>query len=119
MKWLKLCSVVVTTFSLTTAAQAGMHDLFNGWRHDGCAKSCGCASSCQPCCCKPVIVRPCCPTVHQYQRQCSCLKPPCCNRCCEAPKCCAPAKCCEAPKCCAPAAHCCPAPKCCEAPKCC
>ena len=122
MKWMKICSAVVMTFGLTTAAQADMFDLFHGWNTDGSSKCCGCAPCCQPCCCKPVIVRPCCPTVHCYQRQCACAKPACCNRCCEAPKCCAPAPCC-APKCC-PAPTCgCPAtacaPKCCEAPHCC
>jgi hypothetical protein len=124
MKWIRLCSAVVMTFGLTTAAQADMHSMVTEWNHDGCAKSCGCASSCAPCCCRPVIVRPCCPTVHNYQRSCACQKPPCCNRCCEAPKCCAPA-CCPAPTCCAPtcAPKCCPAPTCCAptccAPKCC
>ena len=109
MKWFKLCSAVVVTFGLTTAAQADMYDLFHGWSTDGSSKCCGCASACQPCCCKPVIVRPCCPRLeHCYQRQCHCAKPACCNRCCEAPKCCAPAPTCG-----------CPAPACCQAPHCC
>ncbi len=62
MKWMRICSAVVVTFGLTTAAQADMYDLFHGWSTDGSSKCCGCASACQPCCCKPVIVRPCCPT---------------------------------------------------------
>ena len=92
MKWIRICSAVVV-MSMTTVAQAGLHDLFSGFggHHNGSCKSCGCASDCQPCCCKPKIVRPCCPTVHVYQRKCSDIKPPCCNSCCEAPKCCAPA----------------------------
>ena len=48
MKWMRLCSAVVATFGLTTAAQADMFDLFHGWNHDGCAKSCGCAAPASP-----------------------------------------------------------------------
>ena len=29
MKWMRLCSAVVATFGLTTAAQADMFDLFH------------------------------------------------------------------------------------------
>lgn len=125
MKWIRFCSAVVASLSLTTVAQAG---LFSG---HGDSKCCGCASTCQPQCCKPTIKRPCCPTVHTYQRKCSTLKPPCCDTCCAPKHCCkpAPAKCCApAPaKCAAPApaqcaapapAKCCaPAPSKCCAPK--
>ncbi len=43
MKWMKICSAVVVTFGLTTAAQADMFDLFHGWNTDGSSKCCGCA----------------------------------------------------------------------------
>lgn len=116
MKWIRFCSVVVASLSLTTVAQAGLFS-FSG---HGDSKCCGCASTCQPQCCKPTIKRPCCPTVHTYQRKISTLKPPCCDTCCAPKACCKPAC---GPKPCATAAPCCkPAPvKCCTpAPvKCC
>jgi len=115
MKWFRFCSAVVALLSMTAGAQAGILNLSN-LNLGGCAKSCGCASDCQPTCCKPTITRPCDVTVHTYQRKCSDIKPPCCNTC-DAPNSrCAPSKCCTtkcAPKCAAPAKC---APKC--APKC-
>lgn len=124
MKWLNVCGAVLATFSMTAMADAGLLGGLRGG-HCGSAKSCGCASTCQPACCKPVIVKPCCPTVHTYQRRCSDIKPPCCDHCCPT-SCCAPAaKCCPTNNCCpapavcaAPAANnCCPAPAaCCPTP---
>lgn len=112
MKWIRTFTAVVATLGVTGVAQAG---LFNLGATCGAAKSCGCAPSCQPVCCKPTITRPCGTSVHTYQRKCSDIKPPCCNTGC-APKCCAPAPQCAAPapQCAAPAAQCAPAP----APRC-
>ncbi|MBX3449606.1 MAG: HEAT repeat domain-containing protein [Planctomycetaceae bacterium] len=97
---------------MSSLADAGLFSLKGGC---GASKSCGCASTCQPECCKPVIVRPCGTTVHTYQRKCSTIKPPCCDTCCPsngcAPACAAPAACAPAPACAAPAA-CAPAPAC-------
>lgn len=109
MNWIRTLTAVVATVGLSAVAQAGIFDL----GALGAGKSCGCASTEQPACCKPTITRPCEPTVHTYQRQISKLKKPCCKpKCCDtAPKsCCAPA----AKACCAPAAKC--APKACAAP---
>jgi len=137
MKWIRFASAIVVTLSLTTVAQANILGLFNG-----CGKSCGCATSCQPKCCKPTITRPCETTVHTYQRQISDKKKPCCKpKCCQpAPKCCQPApkcwqptsflpisrptsfmqvtssNCCQPKKCCAPK-NCCQT-KCCNADPC-
>lgn len=108
MKWFRFAGAVIATLGLTTAANAGLLDLFG---NHGSSKSCGCAPCSQPQCCKPTITMPCCPTVHTYQRKISDKKPPCCDTCCAPKSCCAPvAKCCApAPtKCCAPvAAKCC------------
>ena len=102
MKWFRLFTAVVAILGTSAVAQAGILDLLSG--QCGAEKSCGCASSCQPECCKPTITRPCDTSVHTYQRKCSTIKPPCCSSCCgKAPSCCAPAK----PKCCAPAANAC------------
>ena len=129
MRWIKFCGAVLAAMSMANLANAGFCGLSGGC---GAAKSCGCASTCQPACCKPVIVRPCCPTVHTYQRRCSDIKPPCCDSCCPtgcctsssaggaccntgngcAPACAAPAAACApacAPACAAPAATCAPA----------
>jgi len=143
MKWLNLCGALIATFSMTAMADAGLHGLLG---RGGC-KSCSCTSTCQPACCKPVIVKPCSPNVYTYQRRCSDIKPPCCDTCCPS-SCCAPASkcglfgmhnhgscntcaapatCCPAPKpaCCAPAAACAPAcaapaaNNCCPAPAAC
>lgn len=113
MRWIKFCGAVLTTLSMTTLANAGLLNLGGC----GAAKSCGCAPTHQPACCKPVIVKPCHRTVHNYQRQCVGIKPLCADNC--APSSCcapAPAACAPAPAACAPAPACCaPAPK----PACC
>jgi hypothetical protein len=105
MKLFQFCGALAVALSMTSLADAGLLGLSKG----GCGaeKGCGCAPTCQPACCKPVIVKPCCPNVYTYQRKCSDIKPPCCDRGC-APAACAPA--CAAPAACAPAArHCGPA----------
>ncbi|HET6422343.1 MAG TPA: HEAT repeat domain-containing protein [Planctomycetaceae bacterium] len=109
MKWLKVCGALLAAMSMNSLADAG---LLGSLRGDcGGAKGCGCAATCQPQCCKPVIVKPCCPNVYTYQRKCSDIKPPCCDTCCPPATCCAPAAC--APACAAPAATCAPAPAAC------
>lgn len=110
MKWIRFCSAVVALVGLSGTADAGLFGFLN--KHDDCgaSKSCGCASDCQPTCCKPTIVRPCETSVHTYQRRCSDIKPPCCDTCCPS-SCCAPAE----AACCAPAATSC-APSCAPAP---
>ena len=129
MRWIKFCSAVLAAMSIASVSDAAQCTT-----SCGAAKSCGCAATTQPACCKPVIVRPCCPTIHTYQRRCSDIKPPCCDSCCHnggcspsncgnaggpsgcgnggAPACAAPAAAC-APACAAPAAACAPA---CAAP---
>ena len=138
MKWISLLSAFVVALGMNAVAQA---DLFDLSLNCGAAKSCECASTCQPECCKPTITKPCEPNVYTYQRQCSNIKPPCCGE--TAPPCCKPARklrgwfkrrCCNTDsscdtgncntgnKCCAPApkACCAPAPKACApAPKAC
>ena len=86
MKWIRTCSAAIAMLSLTTIAHAGL------FGSHGSGKSCGCASSCQPKCCAPTVKRPCCPTVHTYQRKVSTIKPPCCNTC-RAPQSCCPKRC--------------------------
>lgn len=125
MRWIKFCGAVLTTLSMTSLANAGLLNLGGC----GAAKSCGCAPTHQPVCCKPVIVKPCHRTVHNYQRQCVGVKPLCSDKCAPtsccapAPAACAPAPAAAAPACCAPApaaaapACCAPAPKpACSAP---
>lgn len=121
MKWFNLCGALLAAMSLTSLADAG---LLGRMRGCGAEKGCGCASTCQPACCKPVIVKPCCPNVYTYQRKCSDIKPPCCDTCCPPASCCAPAAKACAPAACAPAcaapaacAPACAAPAAC-APKC-
>lgn len=123
MKWLKICGALLAAMSMNSLADAGLLGALRG--DCGGAKGCGCAPSCQPQCCKPVIVKPCCPNVYTYQRKCSDIKPPCCDTCCPPATCCAPAACapaacapaCAAPAACAPAcaapAACAPAPAAC------
>lgn len=128
MKWISLFSAFVVALGMNAVAQA---DLFDLSLNCGAAKSCECASTCQPECCKPTITKPCEPNVYTYQRQCSNIKPPCC--CESAPTCCKPLhkklrgwfkrNCCSTDSCtqdncCAPApkACCAPAPKACAAP---
>lgn len=136
MKWISLLSAFVVALGMNAVAQA---DLFDLSRNCGAAKSCECASTCQPECCKPTITKPCEPNVYTYQRQCSSIKPPCCGE--TAPACCKPARrlrgwfkkrCCNSGSdcntcntgcntgngCCTPAPKACaaPAPKACAAP---
>lgn len=86
MKWTKIAAALVATLGLTSAAQAGLLDLF---KKKGSSKCCECAPTCQPRCCAPTITKPCCPNVHTYQRKISTLKPPCCDTC-AAPRGCCP-----------------------------
>ena len=122
MKWLNLIGALVLALGMNTTAQAG---LFSGHHHGndccGAAKSCDCALACPRICCKPVICRPTCHKIYNYQR--SCCKPCCCDTCaptdCCAPKaCCAPAgdACCAPKGGCAPAGDACCAPQACCAP---
>ena len=113
MRWIKFCSAVLAAMSVANLAQAGSCCTLT--QSCGAAKSTGCATTCAPACCKPVIVRPCCPTVHTYQRRCSDIKPPCCDSCCHNGGCgpvgwkrnsCGPANGGCAPGCAAPAANC-------------
>lgn len=110
MKLFRFCGALAVALSMTGLAHAGLL----GMSKSGCGaeKGCGCAPTCQPACCKPVIVKPCCPNVYTYQRKCSDIKPPCCDQCAPA-SCCAPAArhcgpaaapACAAPAACAPAA---------------
>ena len=121
MRWIKFCGAVLAAMSMANLADAGFCGLTGGC---GAAKSSGCAATTQPACCKPVIVRPCGPTVHTYQRRISDIKPPCCDSCApngcsatgnacgnSANSCAAPASLCglgnaSAPGCAAPAANC-------------
>ena len=132
MKLFRMCAAAVAALMMSiSAADAG--GLLSHFKLGGCGaeKSCGCAETCQPTCCKPTIARPCCTNTYVYQRQCSNIKPPCCDTCCPdtgccpadacgdnacAPECCAPAACC-APEACAPTACCAPADSC--SPDCC
>ncbi|GIX03872.1 MAG: hypothetical protein KatS3mg113_0878 [Planctomycetaceae bacterium] len=107
MKLFNFCGAVAVALSLTNLADAG---LFSSLKTQcGAEKGCGCAPTCQPARCKPVIAKPCQPNVYTYQRKCSDIKPPCCNQC--APNSCAPAhrngpgaQGCAAPAACGPAA---------------
>ena len=74
MKLFNLVLTIAAVLALGGTAQAGKCDV-----GCGAGKSCGISGDCQPDCCKPVIVRPCCPPTYTYQRQCSTIKPPCCN----------------------------------------
>lgn len=85
MKWTRIAAAMVATLSLTSAAHAGLLDLF---KKSGSSKCCDYAPSCQPQCCAPTITKPCCPTVHTYQRKVSKLKPPCCDTCAAPGGCC-------------------------------
>lgn len=78
MRWIKFCGAVLAAMSIANLANAG----FCGTAGNcGASKGSSCASTSGPACCKPVIVRPCGPTVHTYQRRCSDIKPPCCDSC--------------------------------------
>ena len=90
MKWTRILGAAVVALGLAATAQAGILDGL------GCEKSCDCAATCQPECCAPTIARPCYTRQFTYQRQCSDIKPPCCDSCDAPVTCCAPA-CCAAP----------------------
>src|SRR5258708_32421415 len=102
MKWNTLYGAVVAMLGMVATAEAGPIVLAS---HSCCGaeKSCGCAPTCQPQCCRPVICKPTCPKIYNYQR--SCAKPMCCTA---APSC--------APKCAAPAPANCAAPAACAPP---
>ena len=102
MKLIRILTAVILTVGMSATVQAG---LFSFGGKCGAEKSCGCAPTCQPRCCKPTIMRPCEGKTFTFQRVISKLTPPCCK-----PSCCAPKK----VTCCAPAAKAC-APAC--APK--
>ncbi|MBL8850284.1 MAG: HEAT repeat domain-containing protein [Planctomycetaceae bacterium] len=86
MKSIRTLATVVAVFGLGGYAQAGLLDhLFGHGGGSGCcdtacdaSKCCECAPTCEPECCKPVIIRPQ-QNVYLYQRQLSCLKPPACH----------------------------------------
>lgn len=119
MKSIRTLATVVAVFGMGGYAQAGLLDHLFGHKGGGscdaacdASKCCDCAPTCEPECCKPVIIRPQ-QNVYTYQRQLSCLKPPachdpCCDPCCDpcvgvadcGPAACAPA--CEAPRACCP-----------------
>ena len=77
MKWTTLYSAVVALIGVVGTANAGsIMQVSNSC--GGAEKSCGCAPACQPKVCRPVIYKPCCPNIHNYQR--TCAKPmSCCN----------------------------------------
>ncbi|MFT5093887.1 MAG: hypothetical protein ACI93T_002717, partial [Porticoccaceae bacterium] len=103
MKWIQSLTAVVALLGMNASVDAGLFSsMFGGGGKCGAAKSCGCAPTCQPRCCKPTIARPCCGTTFEYQRKVSTQQAPCCK----------PGNCCPAkPSCCAPAASAC-GPKC-------
>ncbi len=93
MKSIHLLAAVIVVGGIAQVGEAGLFDRLI------CRKAakrcdCDCVPTCQPACCKPVIVRPCRTTVHRYQRQCSTLKPPCCDGCCAPTSCCPTNECC-------------------------
>ena len=110
MNWIRFCSAVLATLGLTTVAQADLFDMFEDLHHGGSCKSQQCAAPCQSCC-RPTITRPCGVSVYSYQRQCSDVKPACCNRCSAPEACCEPVcdTCCEpaCDTCCPPKKKCC------------
>jgi hypothetical protein len=106
MKWLSFSSAVITMLCLTAPANADVLNLF-GERGGG--KSCGCAKSCQPECCRP------CAHGATCQQTIPCQSVSCCKPQCSAP--CAPAPCCvyistcftpPTPVCVCPPRKCCP-----------
>ncbi|MGE0374132.1 MAG: hypothetical protein AB7I48_15140 [Planctomycetaceae bacterium] len=103
MKTTHLLTAMVVLAGFAQVGEAGLFDRMI-CRKAGKRCDCDCVPTCQPVCCKPIIVRPCMTSVHCYQRQCSSLKPVCCD------VCCAPADCCT---------KCCPAPSCCDSSDCC
>src|SRR6188472_1571772 len=75
MRSLKTCAAIVAVLAMSNFAQAARTSA----RQCGKSKCCECAPTSIAPCCKPTIPRPCCTNVYTYQRQCSCLKPPCCD----------------------------------------
>jgi len=119
MKLTKMYGAVVAMLGMVASAQAGSIVLTS---HSCCGaeKSCGCAPACQPKCCRPVICKPSCPNVYNYQRSCAktcgcCPAATCAPKCCPAPATCAAPVCAPAPATCA-APVCAPAPATCAAP---
>lgn len=117
MKSIRTLATVVAVFGMGGYAQAGLLDHLFGSKGGGCAttcdasKCCECAPTCEPQCCKPVIIRPA-QNVYLHQRQLSCLKPPACHNPCVEPcldpcltgagvAMCGPGAC-EAPRACCP-----------------
>jgi hypothetical protein len=93
MKSIRTLATVVAVFGMGGYAQAGLLDHLFGHKGGGscdascdASKCCECAPTCEPECCKPVIVRPA-QNVYLYQRQLSCLKPPACHDPCVDPCC--------------------------------
>ena len=109
MKLFRMCAAAVAALMMSISAADAGGLLSNLMKGGGCGaeKSCGCAETCQPTCCKPTIARPCTTKTYIYQRQCSNIKPPCCDTCCPDSGC-APAECCAPADaaCCAPADAC-------------
>jgi hypothetical protein len=108
MRTLKTCAAVVAVLAMSNFAQAARTSA----RLCGKSKCCECAPTSIAPCCKPTIPRPCCTNVYTYQRQCSCLKPPCCDSGCCPKRGCRPRRngCCNNDGCgngCDPAGTCC------------
>ncbi len=88
MKALKTCAAVVAVLVLSATAQAARTSA----KLCGASKCCECAPTNIAPCCRPTIPRPCCTNVYTYQRQVSCLKPPCCDSGCGPKRCCRPSR---------------------------
>jgi hypothetical protein len=86
MRSLKTCAAVVAVLAMSNFAHAARTSA----RLCGASKCCECAPTNIAPCCKPTIPRPCCTNVYTYQRQASCLKPPCCDSGCGPKRCCRP-----------------------------
>jgi hypothetical protein len=78
MKSLMTCAAVLAALSVGNSAHARRTGCCES-PCDGGAKACDCAApATEVSCCRPTIVRPC-ERTYTYQRQVSCLKPPCCD----------------------------------------
>ncbi|HVJ67659.1 MAG TPA: hypothetical protein VM510_06740, partial [Caulifigura sp.] len=88
MRSLKTCAAIVAVLAMSNFAHAAR----TAARQCGASKCCDCAPTSIAPCCKPQIARPCCPNVYTYQRQASCLKPPCCDSGCGPKRCCRPSR---------------------------
>ncbi|QDT55232.1 hypothetical protein Pan44_32740 [Caulifigura coniformis] len=86
MRTLKTCAAVVAVLAMSNLAHAARTSA----RLSGASKCCECAPTSIAPCCKPTIPRPCTTNVYTYQRQISCLKPPCCDSGCGPKRCCRP-----------------------------